>query len=127
MMLREETFAIPIASLLEITSSQNIRKDPNLPEIFEGTYEYRGTMIPVINMKKALKIPGAAGMALIVTQRTKGIIGLLVDGAKELLATREMPVPLPAGVVDRSLNCYAGVLRNGDDLVLLLNEDGLAP
>lgn len=125
--LADDTFAIPITSLLEITSPRNIQKDPNLSEIFEGKYEYRGRMIPVVNMKKMLKYPGGPGASLIVIKCAKGILGLLVDGAKELLDTRGKPSPLPAGVVNPSLTCYAGVLQNGDDLVLLLNEDGLVP
>lgn len=125
--LSDETFAIPITSLLEITTLKSIQKDPNLSELFEGKYEYRGRMIPVLNLKKVLKVPGGPGMALIVTRYAKGIIGLLVDGAKELLDSRERPAPLPAGIVNPSLHYYAGVLRNGDELVLLLNEDGLAP
>ena len=127
MTLMGETFAIPITSLLEITAPRNIQKDPNLSEIFEGKCEYRGRMIPVVNLKKVLKIPGNAGASLIVTRCAKGIIGLLVDSAKELLDTREKPAPLPAGIVNPSLQYYAGVLRNGEDLVLLLNEDGLVP
>lgn len=127
MTLADETFAIPITSLLEITTPRNIQRDPNLSEIFEGKYEYRGRMIPVVNLRKVLKMPGNAGASLIVTRCAKGIIGLLVDGAKELLDTREKPQPLPAGVVNPGLNYYAGVLRSGDELVLLLNEDGLVP
>lgn len=125
--LQEESFAIPIASLLEISVPLAIQKDPKLTEIFEGKIDYRGKLIPVVNLKKVLKIPGTTGGSLIVTKSNKGIVALLVDSAKELLETREAPVPLPAGVVNPSLNYYAGVLRNREDLVLLLNEDGLLP
>ncbi len=125
--LVDETFAVPITSLLEITAPRNIQKDPNLSEIFEGKFEYRGRLIPVVNLKKVLKVPGNAGASLIVVKSAKGVIGLLVDGAKELLDTRERPAPFPPGIMNPGLNCYAGVLRSGDDLVLLLNENGLVP
>lgn len=125
--LNEETFAIPIASLLEITVPRDIQRDPNLSEIFEGKVDYRGRLIPVLNLKKVLKLPGGAGASMIVTKCGKGVVALLADGAKELLETREVPTQMPAGVVNPSLSCYAGVLRNRDELVLLLNEDGLLP
>lgn len=125
--LEGESFAIPITSLLEITVPRNIQKDQKLSEIFEGKLDYRGKMIPVINLKKVLKLPGNPGGALIVVKNSKGVLGLLVDGAKELLETALKPVPMPRGVLNPSLNYYAGILRNREDLVVLLNEDGLLP
>jgi len=125
--LEGESFAIPITSLLEITVPRNIQKDQKLSEIFEGKLDYRGKMIPVINLKKVLKLPGNPGGALIVVKNSKGVLGLLVDSAKELLETAQKPVPMPRGVLNPSLNYYAGILRNREDLVVLLNEDGLLP
>ena len=122
-----ESFAIPITSLLEITVPRNIQKDQKLSEIFEGKLDYRGKMIPVVNLKKVLKLPGNPGGALIVVKSSKGVLGLLVDAAKELLETSQKPVPIPRGVLNPSLNYYAGILRNREDLVVLLNEDGLLP
>lgn len=122
-----ESFAIPITSLLEITVPRNIQKDRKLSEIFEGKLDYRGKMIPVVNLKKVLKLPGNPGGGLIVVNSSKGVLGLLVDTAKELLETSQKPVPMPRGVLNPSLNYYAGILRNREDLVVLLNEDGLLP
>ena len=122
-----ESFAIPITSLLEITVPRNIQKDQKLSEIFEGKLDYRGKMIPVVNLKKVLKLPGNPGGGLIVVKSSKGVLGLLVDTAKELLETSQKPVPMPRGVLNPSLNYYAGILRNREDLVVLLNEDGLLP
>jgi chemotaxis signal transduction protein len=125
--LEGESFAIPITSLLEITVPKNIQKDQKLSEIFEGKLDYRGKMIPAVNLKKVLKLPGNPGGALIVVKSSKGVLGLLVDTAKELLETAQKPVPMPRGVLNPSLNYYAGILRNREDLVVLLNEDGLLP
>lgn len=126
-LLQGESFAIPITSLLEITVPRNIQRDPKLSELFEGKIEYRGTLIPVVNMKKVLKLPGNPGTGLIVIKSGKGVLGLLVDAAKELLETAQKPVPIPRGVLNPSLTYYVGILRNRDHLVLLLNEDGLLP
>ena len=127
LLLQGESFAIPIASLLEITVSRNVQKDQKLSEIFEGKLDYRGKLIPVVNLKKILKVAGNPGGSLIVLKSSKGVLGLLVDAAKELLETDQKPVPIPRGVLNPSLNYYAGILRNREDLVLLLNEDGLLP
>ncbi len=125
--LEGASFAIPITSLLEITVPRDVQKDKSLPEIFEGRIEYRGQLIPVLNLKKFLKLPGKTGGGLIVMKSSKGFLGVLVDGASELLETRERPTAIPSGVLSGGLNYYAGILKNRDDLVLLLNEEGLLP
>lgn len=127
LLLQGESFAIPISSLLEITVPRNIQKDQKLSEIFEGKIDYRGKMIPVVNLKKVLKLPGSPGGGLVVVKSGKGVLGLLVDSAKELLETAQKPIPMPRGVLNSSVNYFAGILRSNEDLVLLLNEDGLLP
>ena len=125
--LAGETFAITIESLIEIAVPRVITKEPNLSEIFEGKVEYRGGEIPVVNLKKVLKMPGDPGRSLIVVKSTKGVLGLLVDAANELLESSQQPVQLPPGLLESKHNYYAGILRNREDLVLLLNENRLLP
>jgi chemotaxis signal transduction protein len=125
--LEGEGFAIPIASLLEITVPRNIQKDPKLSEVFEGKTAYRGKLIPVVNLKKVLKLAGRAGGGLIVIKSSKGPVGLLVDSSTELFESRDHPAAIPRGILNSSLQYYAGILKNRDGLVLLLNVEGLLP
>jgi len=120
-----ENYAIPITRLLEITMPRNIQKDPKQADIFEGNVEYRGAWIPVVNMKKILKITGGPGENLLVVNSSKGVLGLLVDSVVEILDTDQKPVPMPRGVVNPSLTYFRGILRYKDNLVPLLDEDGL--
>lgn len=125
--LANENYALPITRLMEITVPRDIQKDPNLTELFEGKFEFRGTLIPVLNIKKVLKISGKPGTTLLVVKGAKGLLGLLVDAVIEILDTEQKPAPLPAGVINPSQRYYNGVLRYKKELVLLLNEDGLLP
>jgi chemotaxis signal transduction protein len=119
------TYAIPITRLLEITSPRDIQKDPNLTSVFEGKFEYRGKWLPVLNVKKIFKLPGRAGGALLVIRGAKRILGMLVDGVREIIDTDQKPAPLPQGVMNPTINCYTGILKHKGELILLLNEDGL--
>ncbi len=125
--LEGETYALPIARLIEITVSRNIQKDVTLNEMFEGKIDFRGKSLPVLNIKKILKISGMPGKTLLVVNSEKGMLGVLVDAVTEVLDTEQKPVPIPIGVVNPSLNYYRGILRYKENLVLLLNEDGLLP
>lgn len=127
--LAGEDYAVPITRLLEITVPRNLQKDANLTEIFAGKFEYRGKQVPVLDIKKIFKLPGKPGATLLVVASGKGALGILVDAVSEILDAepRQGVAPLPKGVVNPSLQYYKGVLRHKENLVLLLNEDGLLP
>ncbi len=125
--LEGESYAVPLTRLLEIMVPRDIQRDANLTELFEGKIEYRGKWIPVLNVKKILKLSGKPGSALLVVKSGKGPLGLLVDAVREILDTEQKPVPMPRGVMNPSLQYYNGILRYKEGLALLLNEDGLMP
>jgi purine-binding chemotaxis protein CheW len=122
-----ESYALPITRLLEITVPRDIQKHPDLTAMFEGKIEYRGKLVPVLNIKKLFRLPGKLGETLLVVKSAKGTLGLLVDAVTEILDSEQKPVPMPKGVINPSLQYYSGILRHKENIVLLLNEDGLLP
>jgi chemotaxis signal transduction protein len=127
LLLDGESYAIPIARLLEITVARAIQRDPSLSEVFEGKVDFRGAWIPVLNIKKIFKLPGVTGTTLLVVKSGKSVLGILVDAVADILDTEQKPVPLPKGVINPGLRYYKGILRHKEKLVLLLNQDGLLP
>ncbi len=125
--LEGERYAISITRLLEIAVPRGIQKDANLTEVFEGKVEFRGKRVPVLNVKKIFKLPGKPGTALLMIKGAKGVLGMLVDAVTEIIDTAQKPVPVPKGVMNPTLQYFGGILRHRDDLILLLNEDGLRP
>jgi len=125
--LEGENYAIPITRLMEIMVARNIQKDPKLTELFEGTFEFRGTSIPVLNLKKIFKLSGHPGETLLVIKNARGMLGILVEAVMDILDTEQRLIPLPNGVINPSLQYYKGILRHKENLVLLLNEDELLP
>jgi purine-binding chemotaxis protein CheW len=125
--LSGESYALPITRLLEITVSRALQQDPALTAMFEGKVEFRGTLIPVLNVKKIFKLTGALGETLLVIKSVKGMVGLLVDAVTEILNTEQKPVVMPKGVINPRFQYFSGILRHKENLVLLLNEDGLLP
>lgn len=125
--LAGDSYAVPLEKLLEITIPRNIQKDGRQGDALEGKAEFRGVWIPVVNLKKLLKLTGGGAEHLLVVKTSTGMVGLLVDSVLEILDADRKPAPLPRGVVNPSLRYYRGVLRYKDTLALLLDEDGLAP
>lgn len=125
--LNGESYAISIARLVEISAPRQIQKDKNLSEFFEGKADYRGKFVPVINLRKVFKMPPEGGSALLILKSAKGPLGILVDAVSEIITADHAPSPMPAGLMNASIKYYRGILRYGEQLVLLLNEDGLLP
>ncbi len=118
-------FAIPIISVLEIASMRGIDPDAALTAPYEGTSDFRGKKIPVLNLKKVFQLTGPPGATMLVVKGAKGITGFLADSVTEIIDSTERASPVPSGVMDRSLRYFKGVLRSKGELILLLNEDGL--
>jgi purine-binding chemotaxis protein CheW len=125
--LSGESFALPVTKLLEITSSRTHQQDPTLTAMPEGKVEFRGRLIPALDVKKIFKLPGTLGETLLVIRSVKGMVGLLVDAVTEILDTEQKPVAIPKGVSNPRFPYFSGILRYKESLVLLLNEDGLLP
>jgi len=120
-----ESYAISITRLVEISASHQIQKDKSLSEFFEGKTDFRGKWVPVINLRKIFKMPLQGGSAMLILKSVKGNLGILVDSVSEIITTDQAPAPLPAGLMNPGIKYYRGILRHGERLALLLNEDGL--
>ncbi|OGW40844.1 MAG: hypothetical protein A2010_07725 [Nitrospirae bacterium GWD2_57_9] len=120
-----DSYALPISRLQEITVPRDIHKDDGLSTLFEGAVEYRGRPIPVLNPKKVLNLAGKPGGVLLVVKGAKGPLGVLADEVREIIESNQKPAPVPAGVMDRGIRVFRGLIRHKGELILLLNEDGL--
>ncbi len=101
--LEGEGYAVPINRLLEITTPRDVQKDAKLTEVFEGKFEFRGKWIPVLNIKKILKLGGRPGDALLIINGAKGVLGVLVDAVTEIIDTDQKPISMPKGVINPTL------------------------
>lgn len=89
----------------------------------------RGTIVPIIDLRARLGLPGAGydqfTVIIVVTTGTK-VVGLVVDAVSDVLnvAAGEMaPAPDLGARLDTSF--LTGLARTGDRLVTLLNVDRL--
>lgn len=123
----DENYALPLAKLVEITVARAIQREPDASGPVEGTIEFRGKTIPVLDLKKTLQLAGAPGTALLVVKGKKEQFGILTDAVSDIFDTPQKPVALPKNVLPRDVRSYGGILRYKDNLVLVLNEDELLP
>jgi purine-binding chemotaxis protein CheW len=117
-------YAVAIARVKEIANPLEIVALPHAPKAVIGVADYRGEVLPVIDLRLRFGLPAAE-----VTRRTKWmvvdvtgrLVALVVDGVTEVFGTAGAEVrpapPLPGD----DMRGIAGVSHHGGGLVFVLD------
>lgn len=90
--LGHEDFAVPVSKIKEIIGLQEVTSVPQTPDFVRGVINLRGKVVPVIDLRLKLSIPGAADneRTCVVVMQPEGrqgsySIGVVVDAVSEVL------------------------------------------
>lgn len=128
--LAQVSYAVPIAAVREISNPLTVVELPHAPRSVVGVADYRGAVIPVVDMRARFGLP-----ALEVTRRTKWIVveirhrlaALAVDAVTEVFGTSGAelaPAPLLGG--GEHLRSIEGVTNHGGRMIFVLDLSRLA-
>lgn len=122
--LDQEEYGIDILKVQEIKGYSKVTPLPNTPPYVKGVMNLRGTVVPVVDLRKKFSMGEASedesAVVIVVMVRNK-IVGLLVDAVSDVLS-----IPLesiqPAPELTRGLDndFLAGIGQCGDRLVTFL-------
>ncbi len=128
--LQNEEYAVPIVKVREIISMQPVTALPNMPEYFEGMTNIRGSVIPIINLKRLMHLPekGDPAAKIIVITCGTNTYGVLVDSITGVVSLDEKSVELPERIANSGDTAFIdGIAKLGDRLVIILNTTNLVP
>ncbi len=124
--LGREDYGISILQVQEIKRIMDITRVPNSPDYIKGVINLRGSVLPVIDLKKRLALPPADytdDTRIIIVKVEEITVGLIVDGVSEVTtlssANIEPPNTVSGGGV--SGQYLSGVGKQDDKLLILLN------
>lgn len=128
-------YGIDIMRIKEVIQAApyRVRPVPQAPAIVEGVIQLRGVVIPVVDLRRRFGVdvdPAVAHLnKLIIVSVSGRIAGLKVDRVVgELRAPARSLRPAPSMLRDGGdvgEDIFAGVSRVGDDMVFVINLDGL--
>jgi purine-binding chemotaxis protein CheW len=110
----EVAYAVPIHAVREIVNPLAIVPLPKAPEFVPGVADYRGDVVPVVDMRTRLGLPRTTA-----TRRTKWIVldvgsrfvALVVDSVTEVFGTANVALrsapPLGGGELARGISSVA--------------------
>jgi len=124
--LNQEEFGIDIMKVKEVISYEEPAYIPNSPNFIEGVINYRGKVIPVINLKKRFEMKKTdipADAKVIVISFNNREIGFVVDDVTRTIRLREEAIDsMPDTIETISRRFITGIGRIDDKrLIILLN------
>ncbi len=127
--LGKEEYGLPIERIKEIIYVKDIKIVPNSPEDVVGVINLRGTILPVIDLKKKLNMGSSkvkSKSRIIVVEELPDNMGLLVDSVPQVVKiSSEQIIPSAEEVVKELDGYIKDVARLEEQIVILLNIDRL--
>ncbi len=123
--LGREEYGVSILQVQEIKRMMDITRVPHSPDYIKGVINLRGSVLPVIDLKKRLDLPPADyndDTRIIIVKVEELVVGLIVDAVSEVSTIASDNIEPPTSVTTGASAQYIqGVGKQDDKLLILLN------
>ena len=124
--LRNEEYGFSILNVQEIKGLTDITRVPFAPEFIKGVINLRGSVLPVIDLKKRLGLedtPYTANTRIVIVQYDEVAVGMLVDAVTELRTINADDIDTSRTVTGNDSNSkfISGIGKVDDRLIIQLN------
>ena len=123
--LGREEYGVSILQVQEIKRMTDITRVPHTPDYLKGVINLRGSVLPVVDLKKRLSLPPSDhtdDTRIIIVKVEDIIVGLTVDAVSEVTAINQEQIEPPQAVVSGvEANYLSGVGKMDNRLLILLN------
>ena len=127
--LDNEDYAIAITKIQEIILMKPITRIPQVPDFIEGLINLRGSVIPIVNLRKRFGLPPREiddETRTIVVNVHEKTVGCVVDAVTQVMRiNRDQVQPPPLGVMAVNHQYLAGLAKLDDRLMIILDIDKL--
>jgi purine-binding chemotaxis protein CheW len=127
--LDNEDYAIAITKIQEIILMKPITRIPQVPDFIEGLINLRGSVIPIVNLRKRFGLlPREIDdeTRTIVVNVHEKTVGCVVDAVTQVMRiNRDQIQPPPLGVMAVNHQYLAGLAKLDDRLMIILDIDKL--
>jgi len=124
-----EEYGLDISVITEVIRPPEITSLPHMPRFVRGVINLRGTIIPIVDLRTRFGLQTISDNArkmrvLIIRGAPQGLLGLVVDGVREVLRVPAAAVdPAPDAAKSAGADFIAGVAKTAGRLVILLDAD----
>jgi len=123
--LANEHYGVKISAVESIIKLQSINSVPHAPDFVKGVTNLRGTVLPVIDLRKRFDLPAQEATQdtrIVVVEVNGEMMGVMVDAVSEVLRVIEEDVePPPSLVLTADSTFITGIAKVDERLVILLD------
>ncbi len=127
--LGDNLFAVDIMRIREIVLPLKMSNLPVASNLLEGVVNLRGTVIPVMDLRRRFGMPAAPGTVpgkLLIVALAGQTLALAVDNVLEVISVPSHDIkPPPASVDAIGMEFLLGVCLSGDRVFMILDVDSL--
>ncbi len=127
--LGREEYGVSILQVQEIKRITEITRVPHSPDYIKGVMNLRGSVLPVIDLKKRLNLPPEEytdDTRIIIIKVEDITVGMIVDAVSEVTTIDQSNIEPPQAVVGGIAADYlSGVGKLENRLLILLNTDAI--
>jgi purine-binding chemotaxis protein CheW len=120
----KELYGVGIASVHEIVKVPDITEVPDAPAFLTGVINLRGKIVPVVDLRKRLRLSGkerTRSSRVLITENEGRLVGLLVDAVSEVLKVSPEAVEAPPEMISSiGVEYITGVAKVDARLIILL-------
>ena len=120
-----ESYCINITDAKEVFRPVSITRIPNTPPFIVGVTSLHGEVIPLIDIRYFLGLPGSEGLGstrVIATDVRSNVVGVMADDVNEALDIEEASIqPVLATIKGKLALLTKGQVQMGEDILILLD------
>jgi purine-binding chemotaxis protein CheW len=123
--LANEHYGVDIGAVESIIKLQPITAVPHAPRFVEGITNLRGTVLPVIDLRKRFGLPikeATRETRIVVAEMDDTQVGMMVDAVTEVLRVDEEAIEPPSPIVATVDSTFiTGIAKVDGRLIILLD------
>ena len=127
--LGDNLFAVDIMRIKEIIQPLKLSSLPVPSRTLEGVINLRGSVIPVMNLRKRFRMPAIADdkpSKFLIVALARRVLALIVDDVLEVITIPAGEIKAPPEVNEpEGLECLLGVCLSGERVFMILDIDSL--
>jgi purine-binding chemotaxis protein CheW len=125
-----ERFGVQILVIQEIIMMSNITEIPNSPDFVEGVINLRGNIIPILDLRKRLRLRGyprqegyKPGTRILVVEIDENVTGFIVDAVAKVITVQASKISPPPEIVVAGVQSQyiSGVVHLDEGILIILD------
>ena len=126
--LADEEYGVDILKVQEIKGYVSTTRIPNAPPNVTGVLNLRGSIVPIIDLRRTFNLPEVAYdqfTVIVVVVVQDRVMGMIVDSVSEVMNIMADDIQPPPNLGNTSSNALRGLGKVGEKLVILLDIDAV--